>query len=143
MSVLGSGVSFVCARVWGIVVTAKPLQRRVSSLCHRSDDCVTTRTYNRSLTVLKHPCCCHPYASGTNNPCSHRASLLCVHARVWGIVVTAKPLQRRVSSSCHRSDDCVTTTIYERSLTVLKHPYWTHPAHTSGTKCPCLDRASL
>ena len=82
MSVLGSGVCVhVCgARVWGIVVTAKTLQRLVSSLCHLSDDCVTTTAYEGSLTVLKHPCCVATHTRLEPNVRARIGRLFCVCA---------------------------------------------------------------
>ena len=58
-----------------------------------------------------------------------------------GVVVTVKPSQRRISDSPHRSGDCVTTTWCGASLTVLKHPHFSH-SHASVVKYPCSDRAS-
>ena len=62
-----------------------------------------------------------------------RIGRLC--ARVRGLVVTVKPLQRRISDSPHRSGDCPTTTWCGRRLTVLKHPHYGH-SHASVVKYP-------
>ena len=57
----------LCARVRGLVVTVKPLQRRISDSPHRSGDCPTTAWCGPRLTVLKHPHCCHSHASVTSD----------------------------------------------------------------------------
>jgi hypothetical protein len=75
---------------------------------HQSGDRPTTTWCGASLTVLKHPHCGNSHASVVNDPCSDRASLSC--ARVRGLMVTYKPLQRRMSDLPHRSGDCPTTT---------------------------------
>ena len=88
--------------------------------------------------MLKHPHCGHSHASVVKYPCSDRASLC---ARVRGLVVTVKPLQRRISDSPHRSGDCPTTTRCGASLTVLKHPHCGH-SHASVVKYALSDRVS-
>ena len=64
----------LCARVRGLVVTVKPLQRRISDSPHRSGDCPTTAWCGARLTVLEHPHCGHSHASVVKYP--HHLNLL-------------------------------------------------------------------
>ena len=57
----------LCARVRGLVVTVKPLQRHISDSPHRSGDCPTTAWCGERLTVLKNPHCGHSHASVTSD----------------------------------------------------------------------------
>ena len=130
-----------CARVPRLMATAKPLQRRISDSPHRSGDCITTIWWWGSLTVLKHPRYGQPHSYMVRYPCVLRSGIS-LSARVPRLMATAKPLQRRIGDSLHRSGDCITTTWWRGSFTVLKHPRYGQP-HASMVRYPCSDWASL
>ena len=67
-STIRDRIGRLCARVRGLVVTVKPLQRRISDSPHRSGDCPTTAWCEARLTVLKHPHCGHSHASVVKYP---------------------------------------------------------------------------
>jgi hypothetical protein len=99
---------------------AKTVKRQMIDSPHRSGDCLTTTWCGASLTVLKHPHCGHSHASVVR--CHTVLGSGVFVTGLSSLMVTAKPLQRRISESPHRSGDCPTTTWFGASPTVLKHP---------------------
>ena len=108
----------------------KTVKRRMRDSPHRSGDYPTTAWCGARLRVLKHPHCGHSRVRGRFRD---RIGRLC--ARVRGLVVTVKPLQRRISDSPHRSSDGHTTPWCVASLTVLKRSHCGH-SHASVVKYP-------
>jgi hypothetical protein len=136
ISVLGQGVS-VCG-VGGLMVTAKPVKRRMSHSPQRS-----------GVTVSP------PHGAGSAPQCSN-TRVAATHTRPWSNISartrgrlsvrsrgghgngqTGKASDEPFASAIGR--DCLTTAWCGASLTALKHPRCGHP-HDSVVKYQCSPR---